>query len=162
RGKDIGVVFQDAMAALNPVLPVGRQIADMMEEHLGLRRRDAGLRAIELLDRVGIQNPAGRPKAFPHEFSGGMRQRVMSAQALSCNPQLLIADEPTTALDVTVQAEILNLIRSLRDDLGMGVLFITHDLGVIARIADSVNVMYGGRIVESGSVDDVLVRSSHP
>ncbi|WBB80659.1 ABC transporter ATP-binding protein [Micromonospora sp. WMMD882] len=162
RGRHVGFVFQDPMTSLNPVLTVGRQVAEACEEHLGMTRRAAHARAVELLDTVGIPSPGQRVAAYPHEFSGGMRQRVVIAMALACEPDLLIADEPTTALDVTTQAQILDLVAGLRERLGTAVVWITHDLGVVAGIADTVAVMYGGRIVEHGPVDGVFVEPAHP
>jgi peptide/nickel transport system ATP-binding protein/oligopeptide transport system ATP-binding protein len=156
RGGQIGIIFQDPMAALNPVLTVGRQIAEPLRRHKGLSRRQALARAEELLAMVGIPDPRRRLSQFPHEFSGGMRQRVMIAIAVACEPRLLIADEPTTALDVTVQAQILELVSGLQRRLGMTMIWITHDIGVVAGLADRVQVMYGGRIMERGPVRDVF------
>ncbi len=153
RGRRIGFVFQDPMTSLNPVLTIGRQLTEAVEEHLGMTYRQALDRAAELIDLVGIPEPRRRLSQFPHEFSGGMRQRVMIAMALACEPKVLIADEPTTALDVTIQAQILELVRGLKERLGMAVIWITHDLGVVAGIADTVQVMYAGRVVERGPVD---------
>ena len=155
-GKRIGIVFQDPMTSLNPVLPIGIQLTERLTEHMGLSPRQARVRAAELLDLVRIPNPAGRLDQFPHQFSGGMRQRVMIAIALSCDPKLLIADEPTTALDVTVQAQILDLVAELKQKLGMSIIWISHDLGVVAGIADTVQVMYAGMIVERGPVREVF------
>jgi peptide/nickel transport system ATP-binding protein/oligopeptide transport system ATP-binding protein len=152
RGGQIGFIFQDPMTSLNPVLTVGRQIAEPIVRHLGLSMSDAWARAAELLALVGIADAKRRLKQYPHQFSGGMRQRVMIAIAIACNPKLLIADEPTTALDVTVQAQILSLVRDLKARLGMAVIWITHDMGVVAGLADNVQVMYAGRIVERGPV----------
>ncbi|RLQ09105.1 ABC transporter ATP-binding protein [Micromonospora sp. BL1] len=162
RGRHVGFVFQDPMTSLNPVLPVGRQVTEAAEEHLGLTRRAARDRAVELLDLVGIQSAARRVDAYPHQFSGGMRQRVAIAMALACEPDLLIADEPTTALDVTTQAQIIELVADLQARLGTAVVWVTHDLGVVAGIADTVAVMYGGRIVEQGPVDAVFDTPTHP
>jgi oligopeptide transport system ATP-binding protein len=162
RGRRIAMIFQDPMTSLNPVLTISRQLTEGLEQHLGLGRRAARERAIELLDLVGIAAAGSRIDDYPHQFSGGMRQRVMIAMALSCRPELLIADEPTTALDVTVQAQILDLIRRLTAELGTAVLFITHNLGVVAGLCDRVNVMYAGRIVESAATDDVFARPKHP
>ncbi|WDZ83355.1 ABC transporter ATP-binding protein [Micromonospora cathayae] len=162
RGRHVGFVFQDPMTSLNPVLPVGRQVTEACEEHLGMTRRAARSRAVELLDTVGIPSPGQRVDAYPHQFSGGMRQRVVIAMALACEPDLLIADEPTTALDVTTQAQILDLVAGLRERLGTAVVWITHDLGVVAGLADTVAVMYGGRIVEHGPVDAVFGGPAHP
>jgi len=150
RGKEIGFVFQDPMTSLNPVLSIERQIAEPLKRHFGMSTRQARKRVIELLEWVGIPDAAHRARQYPHEFSGGMRQRVMIAMGISCNPKLLIADEATTALDVTVQAQILDLVRELKRRIGMAVIWITHDLGVVAGLADTVQVMYGGRIMERG------------
>ncbi len=162
RGRRIGFVFQDPMTSLNPVLTVGRQVGEACEEHLGMTRRQARERAVELLALVGIPEPRRRVDAYPHQFSGGMRQRAVIAMALACGPDLLIADEPTTALDVTTQAQIIELIADLQRQLGTAVVWITHDLGVVAGIADTVAVMYGGRIVEQGPVDAVFASPAHP
>jgi peptide/nickel transport system ATP-binding protein/oligopeptide transport system ATP-binding protein len=162
RGAEVGFIFQDPMTSLNPVFNVGFQIMEPLREHLGLSRAAARRRAIELLDLVGIPSPAERLGDFPHQFSGGMRQRVMIAIALSCDPKVLIADEPTTALDVTIQAQIVELVKKLRHELGMGIIWITHDLGVIAGIADRVMVMYGGLVVEHATVADLYARPQHP
>ncbi len=162
RGGDIGFVFQDPMTSLNPVFTVGFQIVESLREHLDISKKDARKRAAELLAKVGIAQPEQRLKDYPHQFSGGMRQRVMIAMALACQPKLLIADEPTTALDVTIQAQILELIRELRNDQGMGIIWITHDLGVVAGIADRVMVMYGGQIVEHARVADLFKNPRHP
>jgi peptide/nickel transport system ATP-binding protein len=162
RGRHIGFVFQDPMTTLNPVLTIGRQVAEAGEEHLGMTRRQARERATDLLALVGIPEPAQRIDAYPHQFSGGMRQRAVIAMALACDPDLLIADEPTTALDVTTQAQIVELIADVQRRLGTAIVWITHDLGVVAGIADTVAVMYGGRIVEQGPVDAVFATPSHP
>ncbi|SCG55351.1 ABC transporter ATP-binding protein [Micromonospora halophytica] len=162
RGRHVGFVFQDPTTSLNPVLTVGRQVSEAAEEHLGMTRRAARARAVELLDLVGIPSAARRIDSYPHQFSGGMRQRVVIAMALACEPDLLIADEPTTALDVTTQAQIVELVADLQRRLGTAVVWITHDLGVVAGTADEVAVMYGGRIVEQGPVDAVFAHPSHP
>ena len=162
RGSGIAMIFQDPMTSLNPVYRVGWQIAEQIRAHEQMSRQAARDRAIELLAAVGIPQPAERVDSYPHEFSGGMRQRVMIAMAVSCHPDILIADEPTTALDVTIQAQILNLIRKLRDDFGTAVVLITHDMGVVADLADRIAVMYAGRIVEQGSRRDVFYDAQHP
>ena len=162
RGREIAMVFQDPMTALNPVLPIGRQIAQVVQLHLGMTRRQAIARALVLLDSVGIPSPKQRLEEYPHLLSGGMRQRVMIALALACDPKLLIADEPTTALDVTVQAQILELLASLRAELGMAMLLITHDLAVVAEACDEVMVLYAGRVVERAPTAELLARPRHP
>ena len=162
RGNRAGMVFQDPMTSLNPVIRVGEQMTEGLRLHQGLSAREANDAAVAMLERVGIPEPAARVRDFPHQMSGGMRQRVMIGMALACNPDLLIADEPTTALDVTVQKQILNLMRALIDDSRSALLLITHDLGVVAQIADDVAVMYAGRIVEQGSARRVLAEPSHP
>ena len=162
RGRDIGMVFQDPMSSLNPVHPIGKQIGESLRLHFDVSRREAKARAAELLDQVGIPDALRRVNDHPHEFSGGMRQRAMIAMALACDPKLLIADEPTTALDVTVQNQIVELVRSLQAERGMSVLWITHDLGVVAEIADRVAVMYGGRIMETGTATEVYAHTRHP
>lgn len=162
RGGQIGFIFQDPMTSLNPVFNVGFQIMEPLCEHLGLSKAQARVRAAELLELVGIPDASSRLKDYPHQFSGGMRQRVMIAIALSCDPKVLIADEPTTALDVTIQAQILELIKELRQKMGMAIVWITHDLGVIAGIADRVAVMYAGQIVEHAPVKELFRNPQHP
>ena len=162
RGKQISMVFQDPMSSLNPVYTVGFQIRETLRLHLGLARGAATRRAVELLDLVGIPDPRRRLASYPHELSGGMRQRVMIAMALAGNPKLVIADEPTTALDVTIQAQIIELIKRLREELGLTVIWITHDLGIVAGLAHRVNVMYAGYVVERGPVRAIFKRPSHP
>ncbi len=162
RGKDISMIFQEPMTSLNPVLTIGRQIGESLRLHEGLSAREAERRAVEILTLVGIPAPARRVKEYPHQLSGGMRQRVMIAIALACNPKLLIADEPTTALDVTIQAQILDLMRDLQHRLGSAIMLITHDLGVVAEMAERVVVMYAGRKVEEGGVRDIFARPLHP
>jgi oligopeptide/dipeptide ABC transporter ATP-binding protein len=162
RGNDISMIFQEPMTSLNPVYTVGDQIAEAITLHQGKTRRQAMKLAADMLDLVGIPEPGKRVKNYPHQMSGGMRQRVMIAMALSCGPQLLIADEPTTALDVTIQAQILDLMRKLQREIGMSILFITHDLGVVAEIADRVVVMYAGRAVEEADVNDIFAKPQMP
>jgi oligopeptide transport system ATP-binding protein len=162
RGNSIGMIFQDPMTSLNPVLTIKTQILESLKLHQNLSGEAATKRAIELLHMVGIPSPERRLGAYPHQFSGGMRQRVMIAMALACNPRLLIADEPTTALDVTIQAQILDLMKSLRDKLGMSIILITHDLGVVAGLAERVVVMYAGKIVEQGRVGEIFAKAQHP
>jgi oligopeptide/dipeptide ABC transporter ATP-binding protein len=162
RGNEISMIFQEPMSSLNPLLTVGEQIAEVVRLHRGLGRAAARRHAVEMLARVNIPDPERRAGEYPHRLSGGMRQRVMIAMALACHPALLIADEPTTALDVTIQAQILQLIRALQAEMGMSVLFITHNLGVVAQLADRVAVMYAGRIVEQGDVATVFASPLHP
>jgi peptide/nickel transport system ATP-binding protein/oligopeptide transport system ATP-binding protein len=162
RGNEIGMIFQDPMTSLNPVYKIGSQIAEAIQAHEKIDKRGARARSVELLRQVGIPNPESRVDDYPHQFSGGMRQRAMIAMALSCNPSILIADEPTTALDVTIQAQIVELIGRLKDDFNSAVIFITHDLGVIAEIADEIIVMYAGRVVEQGSTRDVFYDPQMP
>ncbi len=162
RGKEISMIFQEPMTSLNPVYTCGEQIMEVVELHEGLDRKAARVRAIEMLQRVGISSPEQRVDEYPHQMSGGMRQRVMIAMALACKPAVLIADEPTTALDVTIQAQILDLLRELRRELGMAVLLITHDLGVVAETADRVAVMYAGQVVEYCGVREVFRSTRHP
>jgi peptide/nickel transport system ATP-binding protein len=162
RGSGISMIFQDPMTSLNPVYKVGWQIEEQIREHEKISKRAARQRAIDLLTAVGIPNASERVDAYPHEFSGGMRQRVMIAMAVSCNPDVLIADEPTTALDVTIQAQILNLIKKLKDDFGTAVVLITHDMGVVADMADRIAVMYAGRIVEQGTQRELFYDPQHP
>ncbi|GGD34206.1 ABC transporter ATP-binding protein [Aureimonas glaciei] len=162
RGRDMAMIFQDPVGSLNPVQRVGRQVAEALVVHEGIGMRAAMPRAIELLDRVGIKNPAERAKAYPHQLSGGMCQRVMIAMALACKPRLIVADEATTALDVTTQAQILKLMKTLQQETGTAMIFVTHDLSVVAEIADRVAVMYSGRIVEMGPVDDIFDHPAHP
>ena len=162
RGKDMAMIFQEPMTSLNPVLTIGRQIGEVLRRHQGLNKKEARARAVELLDLVGIPAPAQRVDEYPHQLSGGMRQRVMIAIAVACDPSVLIADEPTTALDVTVQAGILEVLQSLRERLGTAIVLITHDLGVVADIADRVLVMYAGRPVEQAPVDELFATPRHP
>ncbi|MFK7693392.1 ABC transporter ATP-binding protein [Paenibacillus sp. HJGM_3] len=162
RGKDIGMIFQDPMTSLNPTMTVGKQISEGLIKHQNMSKAEATKRAIEMLGLVGIPNPQERVKQYPHEFSGGMRQRVMIAIALACNPSLLIADEPTTALDVTIQAQILRLMKDLQKNLGTSIILITHDLGVVADMCDRVIVMYAGKVVESGTKMEIFKNPKHP
>jgi oligopeptide/dipeptide ABC transporter ATP-binding protein len=162
RGRDIAVIFQEPMTALNPLYTVGQQIVESLELHTELRGAASWTAAVEAMRRVGIDEPERRAHSYPHQLSGGQRQRAMIAMALACNPKLLIADEPTTALDVTVQAQILELMKDLRERLGMAILLITHDLGVVAEMVDEVAVMYAGRIVERGPVAEVFAEPQHP
>ena len=162
RGKDISMIFQDPMTSLNPLFTIGNQIEESLRKHTSLDKDQRQKRMVELLTLVGINQPEKRLKQYPHEVSGGMRQRVMIAMALACDPKLLIADEPTTALDVTIQAQILELLKELKDKIHMGIVFITHDLGVVSDICDSISVMYAGTIVESGSSDQIFYEPRHP
>jgi len=162
RGKEIAMVFQDPMTSLNPVLNIGYQISESQIVHLGLSQEEARRRTIELLEMVGIPHASERFGDYPHQFSGGMRQRVMIAMALACSPSLLIADEPTTALDVTIQAQIVDLVKNLRDQLGMSIIWITHDLGVVAELADRIIVMYAGYIVEETNIFELFENPRHP
>jgi oligopeptide transport system ATP-binding protein len=162
RGSKISMIFQDPMTSFNPVLTIGRQMTESLEEHMGMPLKAAQERAIEMLKMVGIPNPGERINDYPHQFSGGMRQRVMIAMALTCDPQILIADEPTTALDVTIQAQIVELVVRLRDSLGMAIIWITHDLGIIAGLADRVAVMYAGYIIEEAGVEELYQHPQHP
>jgi oligopeptide/dipeptide ABC transporter ATP-binding protein len=162
RGREIAMIFQEPMTSLNPVLTIGRQLTEGLETHLGMDTAAARKRAVELLAMVGIPDPARRLPQYPHQFSGGMRQRMMIAMALACEPALVLADEPTTALDVTIQAQILELMRELSRRLGVAMLIITHNLGVVARYADRVNVMYAGRIIERGTAREIYANPRHP
>ncbi|WP_249028840.1 ABC transporter ATP-binding protein [Tannockella kyphosi] len=162
RGKDVSMIFQDPMTCLNPTMQVGKQIVEAIKHHQNLSTEQANIKAIEMLEKVQIPNALERSKQYPHQFSGGMRQRAMIAMALSCNPKLLIADEPTTALDVTIQAQIIDLLADIRDELGTAIVLITHDLGVVANLADRVAVMYAGKVVETGTALDIFHHPSHP
>ncbi|MFP3747254.1 ABC transporter ATP-binding protein, partial [Achromobacter sp. SIMBA_011] len=162
RGNDVSMIFQEPMTSLNPVLTIGEQITEVLEYHKKMNKKEAAKKAVELLELVGFSRAEQVMKEYPHRLSGGMRQRVMIAIALSCNPKLLIADEPTTALDVTSQAQILKLLRDLQSRLNMSMLLITHDLGVVANSADEVAVIYQGEIMEAGTVDDIFKSPSHP
>ena len=162
RGRKIAMVFQDPMTSLDPTMTIGKQIMEPMMYHYGTSKEEAYKKAVELLEEVGITNAEKRMKNYPHQLSGGMRQRVVIAIALSCDPYVLICDEPTTALDVTIQAKILELIQDLQKKKGISVIYITHDLGVVAKVADFVNVMYAGKIVETGSIEDIFYRPLHP
>ncbi|MDR3240350.1 MAG: ABC transporter ATP-binding protein [Clostridiales bacterium] len=162
RGKDISMIFQDPMTSLNPVYTIGNQLIETIRRHSAMSNSAARQRGIEMLSLVGINNPARRMRQYPHALSGGMRQRVMIAMALSCSPKLLIADEPTTSLDVTIQAQILALMKKMRQETGTAIMLITHDLGIVTELCDRVMIMYAGKIVESGSVEDIYYRTSHP
>lgn len=162
RGKDISMIFQDPMTSLNPTMPIGRQITEPILKHQKIGKEEAKKVAIDLLRLVGMPKPEQRMKQYPHQFSGGQRQRIVIAIALACNPQILIADEPTTALDVTIQAQILELMKDLQKKIDTSIIFITHDLGVVANVADRVAVMYGGKIVEIGTVDEIFYNPQHP
>ncbi|MEN6482137.1 MAG: ABC transporter ATP-binding protein [Anaerolineaceae bacterium] len=162
RGAQISMVFQDPMTSFNPVLTIGRQVAEPLEIHMGVSQKQSADRVAEMLEMVGIPKPKDRLKDYPHQFSGGMRQRVMIAMALICTPQILIADEPTTALDVTIQAQIIELVKRLRDELGMAIIWITHDLGIIAGLANRVAVMYAGLIIEEAEVKSLYANPEHP
>ena len=162
RGDDVGMIFQEPMTSLNPAFTVGQQISEMVRRHRGVSKSAGMARAVEMLGRVGIPNAKQRANEYPYQFSGGMRQRVMIAMALACDPKLLIADEPTTALDVTIQAQVLDLLREMQAEFGMSLIFITHDLGVVADICDRVVVMYAGKLVETASIDDLYFRPAHP
>lgn len=162
RGNDMGMIFQDPMTSLNPVFSVGNQLIEPLMKHRGLNKKDAWAEAIKMLSLVGIPSPEQRMKQYPHEFSGGMRQRVMIAMSLICNPKLIIADEPTTALDVTIQAQILDLMKDLKERLDTSIILITHDLGVVADLCSRITVMYGGTVVETGTSEDIFYEAKHP
>ena len=162
RGKDISMIFQDPMTSLNPTMQIGKQVMEPLMKHRGYSKSQAKKRALEILDMVGLPNAKERFKAYPHQFSGGQRQRIVIATALACEPKVLIADEPTTALDVTMQAQILDLMKELQKKIDTAIIFITHDLGVVANIADRVAVMYGGQMVETGDVDEIFYDPQHP
>jgi len=162
RGAKISMVFQEPMTSLNPVLTVERQLTETLQLHMGMSKNESQREGVNLLARVGIPDPEGRIKQYPHQFSGGMRQRVMIAMALSCNPRLIIADEPTTALDVTIQAQILDLMKALTTEFGVALIVITHNLGVVARYADRVNIMYAGKVVERGNAHEIYANPRHP
>ncbi|MCD8370711.1 MAG: ABC transporter ATP-binding protein [Clostridiales bacterium] len=162
RGNEISMIFQDPMTFLNPVLPVGKQLTEPLFNHMKISRAEARAKAIELMAQVGIPSPEKRLRQYPHEFSGGMRQRIIIAIALACSPKLIIADEPTTALDVTIQAQVLELIQEMTQKVGSSVIMITHDLGVVARICDRIAIMYGGKIVETGSDEEIFYEPKHP
>jgi oligopeptide/dipeptide ABC transporter ATP-binding protein len=162
RGAKIAMVFQEPMTSLNPVLTVQRQLTETLELHMGMSKQESRRESVNLLTRVGIPDPETRIKQYPHQFSGGMRQRVMIAMALSCNPRLIIADEPTTALDVTIQAQILDLMKALTTEFGVALIIITHNLGVVARYADRVNIMYAGKVIERGNAGEIYANPRHP
>ena len=162
RGNDIGMIFQDPMTSLNPVYTIGDQLIEPLIKHKGMKKAEAQKEAIKMLGLVGIPSPEKRMKQYPHEFSGGMRQRAMIAMSLICNPKLIIADEPTTALDVTIQAQILDLMKHLKDKFNTSIILITHDLGVVADLCTRINVMYGGIVVETGTAEDIFYRGKHP
>ena len=162
RGNDMAMIFQDPMTFLNPVLKIGTQLMEPILNHNDISKEEAKNRAIELMRKVGIPSPETRLNQYPFEFSGGMRQRIIIAIALACNPKIIIADEPTTALDVTIQAQVLDLISNLKDELDSGIIMITHDLGVVASICDRINIMYGGKVVESGTADEIFYDPKHP
>ena len=162
HGRDMAMIFQEPMTSLNPVYTIGYQLSEVLRYHMGMNKKDAWQKSIDLLKDVGVSRPEQIVRSYPHELSGGMLQRVMIAMGLSCNPKLLIADEPTTALDVTIQAQILELMKSLQKKTHMGIIFITHNLGVVAEICDKVSVMYAGKIVEQGPVDDIFYKPGHP
>ncbi|MGL4774737.1 MAG: ABC transporter ATP-binding protein [Clostridium sp.] len=162
RGNDIGMIFQDPMTSLNPVFTVGDQLIEPLIKHRNISKKEAKELAIKMLDKVGIPSPEKRMKQYPHEFSGGMRQRVMIAMSLICEPKLIIADEPTTALDVTIQAQILDIMKELKDESNTSIILITHDLGVVADLCTRINVMYGGIIIETGTTEDIFYRGKHP
>ena len=162
RGRDVGMIFQDPLSSLNPVVPIGRQVTEVLERHKGMSRKEATPHARDMLKKVGIPDPDRRLKDYPHQLSGGMRQRALIAMALACEPRLLIADEPTTALDVTIQAQILALLRELVEETGTALIMITHDLGVVAGLCDEINVLYGGRLVERAERHDLFAQPRHP
>lgn len=162
RGAEVSMIFQDPMTSLNPTMKIGDQIAESLTTHMKLKKKEALAKAIQMLARVGIPEPEERINSYPHEFSGGMRQRVMIAIALACNPRILIADEPTTALDVTIQAQVLELLKELQNEMGTSIILVTHDLGVVANFADRIHVMYAGKIVEKGTTKDIFYKGEHP